>query len=372
MKKYLSILIGVLAAFPLLTACSDDDGKIPAITITTGEIPAKNVFVTIDGTYIGTPGDGVTELTGTLDPSATEQHLQLSCPSMYNVIPSYNDEYPFDKIIPVFDITISMNGGKYIISGKYSGKGYDIALTGDLSTNYNGETDWHLYFERIGSGGFKLEPFCGNTFDIEFTSEDIYCKPEFENFYNPDLPYNPVEMTDAIFPKIPEAYAKNSGCSGARISFREDGHYDLWFRDKESGELIKDDSEHRYLTAIRRLYLIDEPQFIEKQSEMFDLSSVGLSYDCSKMCFAKQKIAYDVFSSKEWCITECKSDIVFETTFILPANDYFLQCWELSSDFSSPLDREFAILQGLEMQSNVRFVVNPTAILHLVENAPND
>lgn len=363
MKKHLSILIAALAVFPLLTACSDDDDKAPAITIATGEIPAKNVFVTIDGTYIGTPGDGVTELTGTLDPSATEQHLQLSCPSMFiiDINPGYIT--PFEKIVPVFDITVKNSDGKTTLSGEYKDKGYEISLSGDITRNHKGENDWRLFYVIKENGKGTLSPFSGKTFEIEFTSDDIYTQPTYTG---PVLDINPVELTKSIFPRIPEAYTKNSGYSGARISFREDGRYDLWFKDSESGEYIKDESEHRYMCAAT-LFFIDEPAFIEKQSEMFNLSSAGLNYSCSDMCFAAQKIAYDVLSSKEWCITEYDHNGIYDTTYLFPTSPDFFNYWTQISDSSSQLDGEFNFLKELEKSTDRHLRVYPTVKFHLIE-----
>ena len=48
MKKFLFPLLALLAMPVVLTACSDDDDKTPTVNITTGQIPSKNVFVTID------------------------------------------------------------------------------------------------------------------------------------------------------------------------------------------------------------------------------------------------------------------------------------------------------------------------------------
>jgi len=54
MKKYIFPLLALLAMPLVFTACSDDDDNAPHLPqpIETGEIPAKNVFIFVDGKYI--------------------------------------------------------------------------------------------------------------------------------------------------------------------------------------------------------------------------------------------------------------------------------------------------------------------------------
>lgn len=69
MKKYLSILIAALAVFPLLTACSDDDDKksVEIAPIETGDIPAKNIRLFVDGKFFPISPDVTTHIEGTFN-----------------------------------------------------------------------------------------------------------------------------------------------------------------------------------------------------------------------------------------------------------------------------------------------------------------
>lgn len=365
MKKYIFPLLALLAMPLVFTACSDDDDdKTPAVTITTGEIPSKNVFVTIDGKYIGT-ADGVTEITGTVDPSATEQHLQLKCPSMFLVEPTGNNTPPLEKTVPVFDITVRTQNGQTTLSGESSVG--SITVAGDVTVNHAGENDWRLLFEHKNPTSLPCE-LTGKTFEIEFTSRDIYPQPSYIGSDIPTQDY--VEMTNTLFAKIPEAFVKNSGFTAARISFVDNESYEVSFRDGKSGEWVKDESEHRYMTSSNRLYLFDEPEYKEKQAEYFNLKSAGLNYSCSPMCFAQQKLAYDVFSIKEWCVTllTYRYQNGWDEAYFFPANTndfFFLENWSQISDTSNPLDGEFSLITRLE--KNGTLLIGATAKLRVVE-----
>lgn len=363
MKKFLFPLLALLAMPVVLTACSDDDDKTPTVNITTGQIPSKNVFVTIDGTYVGT-ADGVTEITGTVDPAATEQHLQLKCPSMFVLANTGNNIPPLVKNVPTFDITVKTLNGKTTLTGEANGG--TITVTGDVTVNYAGENDWRLFFEHKypTSSPCKLT---GKTFEIEFTSSDIYPQPQYRG--NP-LEVDVEEMTKTLFAKIPEAFVKNSGFTAARISFVDNDHYEVSFKDAESDEWVKDESEHRYMTMSNSLYLFDEPEFKEKQAEYFNLKSAGLNYSCSPMCFAQQKLAYDLFSKKEWCVTMVNYQYKdgWDVAYFFPVSTsecVFLENWTEISDSSNPLDGNFGFITRLEKAGSLE--VGATAKLHPVE-----
>lgn len=364
MKKYLLPLIALMAMPIVFTACSDDDDKTQSVKITTGEIPSKNVFVTIDGSYVGRP-DGATELTlaaGAADPSGTEQHLQLKCPSMFILTPG-TDDTPLTKSVPTFDVTATTANGKTTLSGNYSGSGYEIALTGEVSVNHAGENDWKLNFEQKQTYFTKDTPYNGKTLEFDFSNDyilalDIWGEKTWSDELNAEL--NGGELMKTFFNRLPETIATNSGYSAARIVFGE-GVYELWFKDAKTGEYVKDESEHRYLYNGDVFYFMDEPEFKKKQAEYFNLKPMGLNYTNTDMNFAQQKLAYEHGSSKEWCITTLRKYTPYNDKVrmalegYLGAHSSFLDAWSNTTDKETSADKEFKQLQEWAHEGIVRF-----------------
>ena len=352
MKKYFLPLLALIAMPVVLTACSDDDDKTPTVSITTGQIPSKNVFVTIDGSYLGT-ADGVTEITGNVDPSATEQHLQLKCPSMFIVTPG-TDGTPLAKSVPTFDVTVTTRDGQTTLSGNYSGEGYEIDLTGDVTVNYAGENDWKLNFEQKQSLFKKDNFYTGKTFEFSFSKEDIFAhNPSGGNIWSDELnkEFNTTEMVNSFFDKFSQAIVTNSGITAVRLVFGEDT-YELWFKDEKSGEYVKDESEHRYLSEGGVVYLLDEPEFKKKQSEFFNLKPMGLNYTNTLRNFAQQMLAYQPGNNKEWCMTGVGyvTGLNDKLAMSLLGEDNFFSNWENTTDKETTADKEFGLLQKWEKE----------------------
>ena len=368
MKKFLFPLLALLAMPVVLTACSDDDDKTPTVNITTGQIPSKNVFVTIDGTYVGT-ADGVTEITGNVNSSATEQHLQLKCPSMFIVYSG--TDVPLEKSVPTFDVTVTTANGKTTLSGNYTGQLYEIDVTGEVTVNYAGENDWKLNFEQKKTFfGSVDNPYKGRTFEFDFSKDDIFAlDPVGGNIWSDELDreFNGKDMINAFFDKFSEAIVTNSGVTAVRLVFGGDT-YELWFKDEESGEYVKEESEHRYLANGSAIYFLDEPEFKKKQAEFFNLKPMGLNYTNTAMNFAQQKLAYEPGSTKEWCVT----GILYATRYngkegmqLLGSFGTFFSNWENTTDKETTADKEFGLLQKWEKEGEI--VVNPIVLFEEVE-----
>ena len=357
MNKFLLPLLTLMAMPVVLTACSDDDDKTPTVNITTGQIPSKNVFVTIDGKYIGS-ADGVTEITGNIDPASTEQHLQLKCPSMF--ILTGGTDVPWVKLVPTFNVTVTTLNGQTTLNGSYADSGYEIDVTGEVTVNYAGENDWKLYFEQKQSI-FNENIFRGKTFEFDFTKDYIFAlDPEKTNAWIDERgeEYYGKEIINGFFDKLSPAFVSNSGIAAARLIF-SDETYELWFKDEKTGEYVKDESEHRYLATGTKVCLIDEPAFKKKQAEFFNLKPMGLNYTNTPMNFAQQTLAYEPGSAKEWCLTTL---IGYTTTgrgklvmVLQGSENNFFSNWEKLTDTETAADVEFSQLQKLEKEETLKF-----------------
>lgn len=357
MKKFLLPLVALMAMSIVFTACNDDDDKTSTVNITTGQIPSKNVFVTIDGKYTG-PANGVTEITGNVDPSANEQHLQLKCPSMFILIGG--TDAPWVKSVPTFNITVSTINGQTTLHGSYADYGYEIDVTGEVTVNYAGENDWKLYFEQKQSI-FKENIFRGKTFEFDFSEDYIFAlDPEKTNAWI-DVwgeEYYGKEIISGFFDKLSPAFVSNSGITATRLIF-SDTTYELWFKEEESGKYVKDESEHRYLATGTTVCFIDEPGFKKKQAGFFNLKPIGLNYTNTAMNFAQQTLAYEPGSAKEWCMTTL---IGYTTTgrgklvmVLQDSENNFFSNWENVTDTETAADVEFSQLQKLEKEETLKF-----------------
>ncbi len=354
MKKYFLPLLALLAMPVVLTACSDDDDKTPTVNITTGQIPSKNVFVTIDGTYVGT-ADGVTELTGSVDPTATEHHLQLKCPSMFIVTPG-TDGTPLAKSVPTFDVTVTTRNGQTTLSGNYSGQGYEITLTGGVTVNYASENDWKLNFEQTQTY-FTNTFYKGKTFEFEFSKDYIFASNIHVGHSEQDYATEVEKSVNDFFDKLTPAFLSNSGITAARLVFNAET-YELWFKDEESGEYVKDESEHRYLSDGQIIYFLDEPEFKKKQAEFFDLKPMGLDYTNTPMNFAQQTLVYQPGSAKEWSVTELRYYNRYEdknAMFLAGSEGTFLSNWGNITDTETDADKKFRLFQEWEKDGKLWF-----------------
>lgn len=360
MKKYLLPLIALMAMPLVFTSCSDDDDKAPAVTIKTGEIPSKNVFVTIDGKFIG-PAAGATEITGNVNPSATEQHLQLKCPSMFIInTGSLTTDGPLVKSVPVFDVTVTTLNGKTTLNGNFSGEGYEIDVTGEVTVNYAGENDWKLNFEQKKTFFTKDNYYNGKTIQIEFSKDWIFCR-------DPLGTTEQIEKIVSFFDNLSPAFVTNSGMTAARLVFKGDT-YELWFKDGKTGEYVKDESEHRYLADGLSIYFLDEPGFKKKQAEFFSLKPMGLNYTNTPMNFAEQTMAYELGSAKEWCVTALYYSTKYDDRVAMSlgyAEHNFFTNWENKTDKETAADKEFALLQKWEKDGEIN--VNPVVLFEEVE-----
>ncbi len=338
MKKlnYLFVALLTLLA-PAVAGCSEDDNvKVPEIE--TGEIQAKNLYVTIDGTFIFNR-EGSATLSGTTDPTASEQHLQLSCEPMFITY------YSVDKMVkevPTFDIVIKTENGKKTVSGRYDGGTSVIDLMGELSVNYNGETDWRLVFTQektaisASNNGNYLS---GKTFEFELTDDNVYCQP---------ITYNPLSYNDPtikeIFRNILIAYKQNSGYTAVRISFTDDYNYEISFKD-ESGAYVKDGMKHKYICMINSIAFLDERAFNKEQSEFLDLRTVGIGYICGENLISNQTLVLEPNSTTEYCVTcfNSKGPYSDGTLYLIfePSDKYFLRNWRIVNGLGTAIEHSF-------------------------------
>jgi len=351
-KTSFHLLFALLTAItPLLTACSDDDAPtMPEIK--TGEIPAENLYVTIDGTFIY-GREGKAELSGTIDPTVAEQHLQLVCEPMFI---TYRSRNGIQTESPVFDVVIKQENGATTIAGRYEGNGHVINLTGEVSVNYKGESDWRLDFVQeetyIGTMN-KGNSMSGKTFEFDLTDECVYAQPLYYGIKPEDVNSRFNNMK-RMFSKMLEAFRTTSGFDRIKIVFVDDYNYELWFRNAQ-GEYVKDEFEHKYIFHYDYLCLIDEAAANKKLAGLTDLSSIGIGYRCGDGLFSDSKKKIDPNSSKEYCLTYIRTQGPFKDgTLYMFFNDEdhpYFSLWNPLGSGYGPNDDDLKLVQMYETRT---------------------
>lgn len=367
MKKFNYLLtVMLMAASPIFVGCSDDNDAPQLPTIQQGEIPAKNLFVTIDGTFIYNR-EGTAQISGTVDPNATEQHLQLTYPPMFILYPKNapNDESLFEEI-PVFDVTVKQESGKSLVAGRYEGNGYVINLSGELSVNYRGETDWNIEFTEEKSCMYNKtdNEFVGLTVEVKLDNECVY--PQSLNRGNDDFEIR----FKKLFYRILDAYKINSGYEAVRLSFVDECNYELWFKKAGEDEFVKDNLKHKYfIGSSRRLYLLDEIPYVKEQSKFLDLNCVGINFACGEQFFANDNTVTLPNSDTRYNVTRCEFILYYRYggdgyIFIERADRKFFELFSPTGELGAG-DSEF--VEFRESEKNKVFHVEPSVKMTLVK-----
>lgn len=359
MKKILFPLLAMMAIPLVFTACSDDDDNAPRLPqmIETGEIPAKNIFIFVDGKYIAHGSGLTTQIEGTFNPETmTQNTLKFSCSSLFCTTLGVNE---ITTYTPSFDLNLRKENDDVLMAGEYSDTHYKYNVTGEIKLNGQGENEW---FIRVARELIPADaPITGKTYEIEFNSDDIYPKINVANGTE-DLG---TKCTD-FFKGMVGVLKENSGYSAAKIHFTDQWTYDLWFRNSETGEYEKDESSHKYFYRGNTIAFVDEPSFKEAQSEFFNLKKMDIAAEALKSNFAQQEVSVDMGDpSKKELVTVFTHRINDDNEFVLSYNQYilsFLSNWPTPDPLTTLAEKNFALIQS--ESKTAMLVYSPIAVFH--------
>ena len=148
MKKYFFPLLAMMAMPLVFTACSDDDDNAPRLPqmIETGEIPAKNIFIFVDGKYIAHGSGLKTQIEGTFNPETmTQNTVKFSCASLFCTTLGVNEIITYT---PSFDLNLRKENDDVLMAGEYSDTHYKYNVTGEIKLNGEGENEWFVGVAR--------------------------------------------------------------------------------------------------------------------------------------------------------------------------------------------------------------------------------
>lgn len=359
MKKYIFPLLALLAMPLVFTACSDDDDNAPRLPqpIETGEIPAKNVFIFVDGKYIAHGSGEKTQIEGKFNPATlTQNTVKFSCSSLFLTDLGSNGLF---TSVPVFDLNLRKDNNEILMAGEYSDSHYKYNVTGEIKLNGRGENEW---FIRVNRQLIPANtPITGKTYEIEFNSDDIYPNITLVNGTE-DLG----GMCTDFFRGMVDVLKENSGYSGAKIHFTDQWTYDLWFKNSETGEYEKDESSHRYFCGLNDVAFVDEPAFKEAQSKFFNLEKMDIAAEALKSNFAQQEVSVDMSDpSKKELVTVFSHRINDDNEFVLSYNQYilsFLSNWPTPDPLTTLAEKNFALIQS--ESKTAMLVYSPIAVFH--------
>lgn len=368
MKKYLSILIAMLAALPLLTACSDDDDKPTATLapIETGDIPAQNIRLFLDGKYFPINLDATTHIEGNFNPATQYSGtLTLNTSAIFYITQDYNGY--LNSYSPDFKIDMKKVDDELTFSGEAWTNIGKFTMTGEIYATESDGNIWIIRVERTVNPSDSY--FIGKTFEIQFEKGNLF----------PNVPVGGDEnlgnLCKDFFENLSDVYIGNSGYSAARIKFLDDATYELWFKDVETGEYVKDESTHRYLSQgeprkeFTVINFIDEPSFKQKQAEYFNLKPIDILAENKPTNFAQQTMICDMTESSPMCVTTVHvitngtGDGKLYLSWLPYNNDVatggFMLQWTEPDPITNQAEYDFASLQ--QAQKDNKFVFSARA-----------
>lgn len=355
MKKYLHLMIATLVALPVFTSCSDDDDtrRAQPVAITTGDIAAKNIFLFVDGKYSPHDLDVKSTVTGSFNPASdTQGTLQLQTSAIFCL--TQDDNGFLAQSVPTIDLTVKKGDNNLTLAGDFTDHGYSYTVTGEIVGNHAGENDWILKIERTAAPSNPI--VLGKTFEVDLTADNL--TPVYTSGSD-----EVKQLCSSFLAELPGVFAENSGATAVRVSFIDGEHYELWFKNAESGEFEKSESTHMYFSQGSFINFIDEVSFKESQAANFNLEPIDIMAENNPDNFAQQLMICNVAQQQPMCVT---------TMVILPTagdgltlawrpmdpKSGFMNQWTTPDPLESQSEKEFASLQQAEKDGALAFTVN--------------
>lgn len=370
MKKFLFPLLALLAMPVVLTACSDDDDNNTksVAPIESGAIPGKNVFVFIDDKYTAHPADMTASVEGSFNPATqTSASLTLRTSSIFYILMG---DGGLISVSPTIPINITKKDGEVTFSGSVSEGSHTFDVTGEVKANYAGENDWIIRVKDNYTP--NRTPLVGKSLEIAFEAREMY--PYGYDFSHPEL----ISLAHAFFNRLPEAIVENSGYSAARIKFVDETTYELEFKDAESGEYVKDETTHRYMTSYAStnvaddpiapgtvISFIDEPSFKAALAANFNLKPIDILAENKENNFAQQTMACYMANPTPMCVTTMTVGRAHDTAdglallWMAKGRDFrengFMSQWSAPESVTNQAERDFTALQDAEKEGIFAF-----------------
>lgn len=354
MKKYLLMMIAAVATMPVFTACSDDDVKrAQPVAITSGDIPAKNIFLFVDGKYSPHNLEIKSSVNGSFNPATDSQGtLQLQTSAIFCL--NENAEGFLAHSVPTIDLTVKKGDNNLTLAGDFTDKGYSYTVSGEIVGNHANENDWILKIERTAAPSNSA--IVGKTFELDLTADNltpVYTAGSADQ----------KQLCSTFIAALPGIFAENSEATAVRISFIDGEHYSLSFKNAESDEFEPNESTHLYFSQGNFINFIDEPSFKESMAENFNLESLDIMAENSGDNFAQQTMICNVADQQPMCVTTMQiltNDATGLTLAWRPieAKAGFLSQWSTPDPLETQSEKDFAALQKAETEGQLAFTVN--------------